>query len=138
MHRHPKNCERCANHRNHFEYCWQDIERRQLQVCDSKRRASLLGAYVATLFQFLIFAWSRHTPFAGSANREKGVTIDLQSLNQVNVAQDKQTVAIGAGSRWIDVYLKLDALSLATSGGRSATVGVGGLTLGGKESSFHA
>ena len=86
----------------------------------------------------LTSASNSHTPFAGSANREKGVTIDLQSLNQVNLAQDKKTVSIGAGSRWIDVYQKLDALSLATSGGRSAAVGVGGLTLGGKGSHFHA
>ena len=73
----------------------------------------------------------RHTPFAGSANIQSGVTIDLQSLNAVGVASDNQTVFIGPGNRWVDVYLKLDAINLATSGGRVASVGVGGLTLGG-------
>ena len=73
----------------------------------------------------------RHTPFAGAANIQRGVTIDLQSLNQIDVAQDNKTVALGPGNRWVAVYLKLDALGLATSGGRVATVGVGGLSLGG-------
>ena len=34
------------------------------------------------------------------------------------------------------MYLKLDALNLATSGGRASAVGVGGLTLGGGFSFF--
>ena len=75
----------------------------------------------------------RHTPFAGAANIQNGVTIDLQSLNQVDVSQDRKTVAIGPGNRWGGVYLKLDALGLATSGGRVAIVGVGGLMLGGMQ-----
>lgn len=77
-----------------------------------------------------------HTPFASSANIQSGVTIDLQSLNSVDVASDNQTVFIGPGNRWVDVYLKLDAMDLATSGGRVAPVGVGGLTLGGGISFF--
>ncbi|KAL8823342.1 MAG: hypothetical protein Q9191_005944 [Dirinaria sp. TL-2023a] len=71
-----------------------------------------------------------HTPFASSANIQNGVTIDLQSLNPIDVASDNQTVFIGPGNRWVDVYLKLDAMGLATSGGRVSDVGVGGLTLG--------
>ena len=73
----------------------------------------------------------RHTPFAGAANIQSGVTIDLRPLNQEYVAQDKKTVAIGPGNRWGGVYLKLDAMGLATSGGRVAIVGVGVLMLGG-------
>ena len=82
------------------------------------------------------FAWlncGRHTPFAGSANIQGGVTIDLSSLNQIVVSQDQTQVSIGPGNRWADVYLKLDALGLSTSGGRVSTVGVGGLTLGGSQ-----
>ncbi|KAL6721082.1 hypothetical protein ACLMJK_000182 [Lecanora helva] len=77
-----------------------------------------------------------HTPFAGSANIQGGVTIDLSSLNQVKVSDDQKQVAIGPGNRWEDVYLKLDALGLSTSGGRASSVGVGGLTLGGGFSFF--
>jgi FAD/FMN-containing dehydrogenase len=45
-------------------------------------------------------------------------------------------VTVGPGNRWADVYSKLDALGIAIGGGRSASVGVGGLTLGGGVSFF--
>lgn len=75
---------------------------------------------------------SRHTPFAGSANIQGGVTIDLSKLNQVEVSDDQTQVSIGPGNSWENVYLTLDALGISTSGGRASTVGVGGLTLGGE------
>ncbi|KAK3673913.1 hypothetical protein LTR78_006115 [Recurvomyces mirabilis] len=77
-----------------------------------------------------------HTPFSGAANIENGVTIDLQSFKQLIVAADRQTVQIGTGNRWADVYSSLDAQQLATSGGRVGIVGVGGLTTGGGISFF--
>lgn len=59
------------------------------------------------------------------------MTIDLSRLNQVTPSGDLSTVTVGPGNRWADVYSKLDALGIAIGGGRVATVGVGGLTLGG-------
>jgi hypothetical protein len=73
----------------------------------------------------------RHTPHAGSANIGGGVTIDLQSLNDVTVSSDQKIVSLGPGNRWGNVYPKLDALGLAMVGGRVSTVGVGGLVTGG-------
>lgn len=78
----------------------------------------------------------RHTPFAGAANIDDGITFDLQKLNEVTVFSKRKTVRIGPGNRWADVYLKLDALNLATSGGRVGIVGVGGLITGGGVSFF--
>ena len=78
-----------------------------------------------------------HTPWAGSANINGGVTIDLKFLNQVDVAKDQSVTSVGPGNRWVDVYLKLDALGLAVPGGRVSDVGVGGLTLGGKSGPFQ-
>jgi hypothetical protein len=77
-----------------------------------------------------------HTPFAGAANIENGVTIDLKNLNKLAVATDRQTVQIGTANRWQNVYQYLDAQELATSGGRVAIVGVGGLITGGGISFF--
>jgi hypothetical protein len=77
-----------------------------------------------------------HTPFAGAANIDQGITIDLSQLNQVTPSRDLSTVTVGPGNRWADVYSKLDALGIAIGGGRSASVGVGGLTLGGGVSFF--
>lgn len=73
----------------------------------------------------------RHTPHAGSANIDGGVTIDLQSLNQVTVSSDQKFVGLGPGNRWGNVYSKLDPLGLAMVGGRVSAVGVGGLMTGG-------
>lgn len=77
-----------------------------------------------------------HTPIGRWNNIEDGVTIDLSRLNQVKISGDRQTVAIGPGNRWGDVYTKLDANNLATTGGRVASVGVGGLLTGGGISFF--
>ncbi|KFY44782.1 hypothetical protein V494_01307 [Pseudogymnoascus sp. VKM F-4513 (FW-928)] len=77
-----------------------------------------------------------HTPWAGSATIQDGIDIDLSALNQVTPSADKKTVSIGPGNRWIDVYKKLDPLGLGVSGGRVASVGVGGLTTGGGMSFF--
>lgn len=70
--------------------------------------------------------------FAGAANIQDGVTIDLGALNEVQVFEDRRTTAVGAGARWGNVSSKLDAMGLAVVGGRVDKVGVGGLTLGGE------
>ena len=74
--------------------------------------------------------------WAGSANIAKGVTIDLSAMNHVSVSRDCTTTSVGGGARWQDVYLKLDAMDLAVSGGRVYDVGVGGLITGGGNSFF--
>ena len=58
--------------------------------------------------------------------------IDLSRLNQVTPSEDLSSVTVGPGNRWGQVYSKLDSLGIAIGGGRVATVGVGGLTLGGR------
>lgn len=79
---------------------------------------------------------ARHTPFSGAANIEAGITIDLSKLDQVTVSSDRTNVVIGPGNRWANVYRQLDAKGLATSGGRVASVGAGGLITGGGISFF--
>lgn len=62
--------------------------------------------------------------------------VDLQRLNHVTISADKLTVNIGPGNRWGNVYSVLDPQGLAVTGGRLATVGVGGLVTGGGLSHF--
>lgn len=57
-------------------------------------------------------------------------------MKQVDIAPDRLSVNIGPGNGWQDVYSKLDRQFLGTSGGRAATVGVGGLVTGGGISFF--
>ena len=72
-----------------------------------------------------------HMWWAGAANIQDGVTLDLSSMNQVEVSKDRTFTSVGGGARWEDVYLPLDAMNLSVVGGRVSTVGVGGLTTGG-------
>lgn len=72
-----------------------------------------------------------HTPWAGSANINGGVTIDLRSISQVTVNQGKTVAYVGAGAIWGDVYQTLDSLGLTVVGGRGSSIGVGGLLTGG-------
>lgn len=74
-----------------------------------------------------------HTPWAGSANINGGVTIDLRSINTVTVNHEKTVASVGAGAIWGDVYRAMDSLGLAVVGGRGSSIGVGGLLTGGKE-----
>ena len=77
-----------------------------------------------------------HMSWAEAANIQNGVTIDLSGMKLVSVSQDRTTTSVQGGARWVDVYMKLDAMELAVSGGRVYDVGVGGLTLGGGNSFF--
>ncbi|TID24073.1 hypothetical protein E2P81_ATG02377 [Venturia nashicola] len=77
-----------------------------------------------------------HNPSIGSSNIKDGITLDLSFMKQVQVSPDRLSVDIGPGNRWEDVYKKLDSQSIGTSGGRFASVGVGGLVTGGGISFF--
>ena len=72
-----------------------------------------------------------HTPWAGSANIQDGVTIDMRAINGIEVSDDLSVTYVGAGAIWGDVYKKMDSLGLVVVGGRLATIGVGGLLTGG-------
>ncbi|KAJ5653619.1 FAD-binding domain-containing protein [Penicillium lividum] len=72
-----------------------------------------------------------HTPYAGAANIEKGVTLDLSLMNEVKLSGDHKTVDLGPGGRWKKVWETLDPYNVTVTGGRDSDVGVGGFLLGG-------
>lgn len=72
-----------------------------------------------------------HTPWAGAANIDNGITIDLRQLTGVSVNSASKTASIGAGEQWRSVYENLLPQGLAVPGGRVSKVGVGGLITGG-------
>jgi FAD/FMN-containing dehydrogenase len=72
-----------------------------------------------------------HTPWAGSANIDKGITLDLRNLTGVHVDSHTEIASLGAGERWGSVYKKLGAQGPAVVGGRVSSVGVAGLITGG-------
>ena len=73
-----------------------------------------------------------HPPWAGSANINAGVTIDIRSIREITVNQDKTIASVGAGAIWGDVYREMDSLGPAVVGRRGSSIGVGGFLTGGK------
>ncbi|KAK7731052.1 hypothetical protein SLS53_008854 [Cytospora paraplurivora] len=68
---------------------------------------------------------------AGSNNIEGGVTIDLGLLKSVEYNSTTDTVNIGTGAIWQEVYDELEKYNRVVGGGRVASCGVGGYLLGG-------
>ena len=73
-----------------------------------------------------------HSTLVGSANIEGGITLDMRSMNKIEVDQKRMIVSVGAGALWGDVYKTLDPLHLCACGGHGHDVGVAGFVLGGK------
>lgn len=77
-----------------------------------------------------------HAAFGGASSIEGGITVSLEKLDEVTLSCEKDKVRIGPGNRWGDVYERLDKDEVTVTGGRVASVGTGGLTLGGGISFF--
>ncbi|KAI0445278.1 hypothetical protein F4803DRAFT_509159 [Xylaria telfairii] len=71
-----------------------------------------------------------HSPHPDTANINDGVLIDLSMINELDYDAKAETVTIGAGLRWQEVYPYLDQFNVTVVGGRMPAVGVGGLILG--------
>lgn len=72
-----------------------------------------------------------HMIHRGASNIDGGVTIDLRALDSITLSEDHSVASVGPGATWRDVYSKLGPLGYTIAGGRVASVGVGGLTVGG-------
>lgn len=83
------------------------------------------------------FRGGGHMPIADAANiNSTGVLVSSYGLTQVDVVDDGQTVNVGPGTHWVDVYRGLEPHGLTVVGGRLGVVGVPGLLLGGGVSFF--
>lgn len=78
-----------------------------------------------------------HAAFPASSI-EGGITVSLENLKNVTVSADKKTAVVQPGNVWVDVYKALTPHDVTVAGGRVATVGTGGLTLGGGISFFSS
>ncbi|KAF2665511.1 FAD-binding domain-containing protein, partial [Microthyrium microscopicum] len=78
-----------------------------------------------------------HLTYAGAANIEGGVTIDLAKMKEVAVSPDQKWVSLGPGNNWREVYTKIEPMGLAVTGGRWGNVGVGGYLLGGVDGIYN-
>lgn len=69
--------------------------------------------------------------FAGKSVADGAVTIDLSSMNSVDVDGDARIARVGPGAVGADLDEATQAFGLATTGGTYSSTGVIGLTLGG-------
>jgi len=100
---------------------------------DVSQFVKLVAASEKTSGPIFAFRCGGHSFFAGAANIDSGVTIDLRSLNSFELSADQKTASVGGGSIWSeDVYPNLIPHNLTVAGGRIPTVGVGGFLTGGK------
>lgn len=60
-----------------------------------------------------------------------GILISSVNMKTLTISEDKNTVAVGPGLRWTDVYTVLDGTGITVLGGRGSPIGVSGLLLGG-------
>jgi FAD/FMN-containing dehydrogenase len=60
-----------------------------------------------------------------------GVQVAMLKFNDVKYDPDSQTVVVGAGLLWDDVYAALEPFGVNVVGGRVSGIGVAGFTLGG-------
>lgn len=70
----------------------------------------------------------------GSSSIDDGFVLDLRDLNQIDISIADQSVKLGPGSTWKEVYAAMKPYNITTTGGRINDVGVGGFLLGGKTS----
>ncbi|EAW17185.1 FAD-binding oxidoreductase [Aspergillus fischeri NRRL 181] len=68
-----------------------------------------------------------HMNFPGANNIDNGVLIALPGMDQFTV--HNETIDVGPGMTWYDVYSALDPYGRIAIGGRLKTIGVPGLTL---------
>ncbi|UJR17265.1 hypothetical protein I4U23_004160 [Adineta vaga] len=60
-----------------------------------------------------------------------GIHIVMRRLNSITFDSQEQTVRLGAGLVWLEVYKFLEPYNVTVNGGREGTAGVAGVTLGG-------
>lgn len=77
-----------------------------------------------------------HSPNAGFANIQNGVTIDMDQIAGVTYDEENSIASIGAGAKWLQVYEYLSEYGVTVAGGDNGGVGVGGLLIGGMEILF--
>ncbi|EXM22063.1 Berberine/berberine-like [Fusarium oxysporum f. sp. vasinfectum] len=77
-----------------------------------------------------------HGSWPGWSSTEGGVLISLDLIDGVQNVADKGYAVVGSGARWVDVYKSLEPQGVTVIGGRFASIGVGGLIVGGGISYF--
>ncbi|KAB8217744.1 hypothetical protein BDV33DRAFT_176750 [Aspergillus novoparasiticus] len=114
---------------------WSACQRQNTPVCffqpeNSEQVQRAMVEVVRAKCPFVIKGGGHSANPLGSSIRG-GVQFDLVKLNHVEIAADKQTVRVGPGVRWGDLFLVLEKAGVIAVGGRDYGVGVPGFVFGG-------
>lgn len=71
-----------------------------------------------------------HMLWAGAANIDGGLVVDMRGLDSIKLSEDRKTVSVGGGTLWVNLYPKLTPYNLTVSGARVPGIAVGGYLLG--------
>jgi FAD/FMN-containing dehydrogenase len=77
-----------------------------------------------------------HSAVPGGSSIGGGIDISFENLSKISLSSDKKTVSFQPSHTWYDIYTALEKDNVTIIGGRVASVGVGGLTLGGGKNIF--
>ncbi|RYO76176.1 hypothetical protein DL766_007475 [Monosporascus sp. MC13-8B] len=78
-----------------------------------------------------------HQYFAGAANIDGGITIDMRGMRDLTFNHDFTVASIGGGAIWSeDVYPYLVAHNRTAAGARLPGIGIGGFVTGGRRNGF--
>ncbi|KXH41551.1 hypothetical protein CNYM01_11026 [Colletotrichum nymphaeae SA-01] len=77
-----------------------------------------------------------HGSSPGWSSTDGGVLVAMDAISETQNVVDKGYALVGSGARWVDVYKTLEPQGVTVIGGRFASIGVGGLLLGGGMSYF--
>lgn len=73
-----------------------------------------------------------HSPNSNGSASQGGFQFDLDNLDHIEIAHDRQTVRVGPGVHWGPLYQCLEKHEVAAVGGRDFGVGVPGFIFGGE------
>ncbi|KAK1726997.1 FAD binding domain-containing protein [Colletotrichum acutatum] len=78
-----------------------------------------------------------HMPISNASSIDAtGILISSRNMRTLQISDGRDTLTIGPGLRWSDVYTALDGTEVTVLGGRGSPIGVSGLLLGGGISFF--
>ena len=100
-----------------------------IQVADAGDVATVLGFARAADIEVAVRSGGHST--CGFGSTDGGIVIDLRDLDGIEIDATEQTAWAGAGLTAGDVTAAVEKHGLIVGFGDSATVGIGGLTLGG-------
>ncbi|KAF3018999.1 hypothetical protein E8E14_012878 [Neopestalotiopsis sp. 37M] len=107
----------------------------RLQPANASEVSQALTILISTGCEFAVKGGG-HSRTPNDSKSVGGVTVDLGRIVDVTVAADRNSARLGGGMNLGQAFEALEAYNISFVGGRVASVGLGGFTLGGGTSPF--